>query len=377
MRYSTSIDVLFEHESLSERYEQVARAVYTAQLHHGVFKAPECPHVRVDVQRWMEIEATIHHETAAWVQAWREQLPPEVVPYTYLGMTSSNLQDCAFAVLADDLIRHYDFVTTKIIDELSRLTGDLAGKLRGGRTHGQLAHPVWRSDVYARTSQELNVAIAHLNQSKPCGALGGPTGNPLGDVLGHRVAQTAAEYLNIKLDSRPTQVASRLQFNRFAQEIYNLGAVVEQLAVYHRLESLSGIERFREGFDPTADKGSSSMPHKINPRRSERICGLARVNRGHLMAITETCSTLWWERDLSNSSVERTALRDLITTTSFMLQETLDILRTSTVSDGVEIMPDYVWDHKRLVGAQLRGEDPETTYRKLQARRLGGPRAQD
>ena len=377
MRYSTSIDVLFEHEALSERYEQVVRAVYTAQLQWEVFKAPECPHVKVDVQRWMEIEATTHHETAAWVQAWREQLPPEVVPYTYLGMTSSNLQDCAFALLADDLVRHYDFVVTKITDELSRLTGQLAGKLRSGRTHGQLAYPVWRSDVYARTSQELDMAIAHINRGKPYGALGGPTGNPLRDVLGHRTVQTAAEYLNIDLDLYPTQVASRLQLNRFAQEIYNLGAVVEQLAVYHRLESLSGIERFRERFDPATDKGSSSMPYKVNPRRSERVCGLARVNRGHLMAIAETCSTLWWERDLSNSSVERTALRDLITTTSFMLQETLDILRTSTVSGGVEVMPDYVWDHKRLVGAQLQGEDPETTYRQLQARRLEEPRAQD
>lgn len=375
MRYSTSIDVLFEPGSLSVYYERVARAVYNAQRSHQVFDAPPCVSVDVDIDRWAEIESDVHHETAAWVQAWREVVPPWVVPYTYLGMTSSNLQDCAFALLANDLVEKFTNMTANIQEELNRLAADTETKLRAGRTHGQFAHPVRRSEIYRRTATELDVSLYRLGISRPLGALGGPTGNPLPDVLTYEVLSDVSNHLGINLDPHPTQVASRLQLNRFAQEVYNIGAVVEQLAVFHRLESLSGIQRFQEGFDPNQHKGSSSMPHKVNPRRSERICGLARVNRGNLQAVTETCSTLWWERDLSNSSVERVALRDLICTTAFMLRETWEILRSSTVSDGVETMPDYVWDHKRLVGAQLQGEDPERAYRDLQARRLGGSRA--
>lgn len=375
MRYSTPIDVLFEPGSLSSYYERVARTVYNAQRSHQVFDAPPCAPVDVDVDRWTEIEADVHHETAAWVQAWREVVPASVVPYTYLGMTSSNLQDCAFALMANDLVEKFTNMVANIKVELNHLALNNETKLRAGRTHGQFAHPVCMSEIYHRTAVELDVSAYRLSKSRPLGALGGPTGNPLSDVLTDEVLSNVSFSLDIYLDPHPTQVASRLQLNRFAQEVYNLGAVVEQLAVFHRLESLSGIERFQEGFDASRHKGSSSMPHKINPRRSERICGLARVNRGNLQAVTETCSTLWWERDLSNSSVERVALRDLICTTAFMMQETWEILRTSTVSEGVEIMPDYVWDHKRLVGAQLRGEDPEQAYRELQARRLGGSRA--
>src|SRR5699024_1555236 len=221
--------------------------------------------------------------------------------------------------------------------------------MREGRTHGQIAAPVHVEDSYLRFWDHLQMSLAQLNDTGGGpGALDGPTGLPHPVILPVRVGRAVAAHLASDVRTHhPTSLCG------------------EQPATYDRLESTNAITRFQDTFAQGVQKGSSSMPHKVNPIRSERICGLARVARGHLMALSETATTGWWERDLSNSSVEHTALVDLAHLAGFCLTETFAILDGMVLKEPGKLDPRSL-SHHLMVEAQLNGEDPDTAYRQIQ-----------
>lgn len=366
-RYHTPAVDLLSKPAQSRRFELVVRSLHQAQTNNGVFQEQfSLPEVKVPVEDWEVQEKHLNHEIAGWVAAWRDHLPPAYRPQTYLGITSSNLIDCARAMEVNVLATHLARECREAIWVADSRVQKLGSAIREGRTHGQVAHPVFRRDVYLRFREELSRALSSLHCPDVFGALSGPTGNPDERVLNHSVRHETAYLLGISLDPHPTQLASRIQYLGWYQTLYRLVAICEQLALHHRLESIAGVNRFQESFNQGTQRGSSSMPHKRNPARSERICGLARVARGHLQSLTEASSDMWWERDLSNSSTERVSYAGLVEIAAFVLSETTDILRTARVSqEGVHI-PESAYSSRMMVDRQLDGLDPDESYYQIQ-----------
>ena len=366
--YKSDLTASLEPTEIRRHHLAVANTVMRQQARLKIIPesaADHLPQVVAD-QRAQHWAAEYKHETAGWVQAWREVLPDKALPYSYLGLTSSNLIDCSFAIATTEVNRRISGYISDHVTTIEKVLETTKRWLREGRTHGQIAAPVHVEDTYLRFWDRLQMSLAQLNDTGGVpGALGGPTGLPHPVVLPQQLIVSVAEDLGINLDTKPTQIADRLQWLDWAYALYRIIACCEQLATYHRLESINGIDRFQEKFAQGVQKGSSSMPHKVNPIRSERICGLARVARGHLMALSETATTGWWERDLSNSSVEKTALVDLAHLAGFCLTETFEVLDGMVLQESGKLDPRSL-SHHLMVEAQLNGKDPDTAYRQIQ-----------
>lgn len=370
-KYVSSLSDVFQPDQVRRYQVDVLNAVLAVQSNQGLIPVkvnPDDLPMTVPENRYQQLAQEFNHETAGFVAAWRELLPEELRPYGYLGMTSSNLIDCARAIAAREFTRRVvDYFEDVFEPALIEKIYELDEATRAGRTHGQVAAPVFVQSVYETALDRIHRILRDLTRSLPPGALMGPVGNPDQRALPLPVRESVGHCLRIDLDRFPTQIADRQRWTSWAFQLYQLIAACEQVATHHRLESISGIDRFSEKFEDGVQRGSSSMPHKRNPIRSERICGLSRVARGHLMALLETVTCSWWERDLTNSSVEKTALADLVDLTGFILQETAEVVQAGKWSTGGE-EPDARWfSHARLVESQLQGLNPdEGAYTRIQ-----------
>lgn len=377
-RYTSELSWSFQPDEINRYQTSVLTTVLVVQSDQGLIPVKvdqsQLP-VMVPERRYRQLACEFNHETAGFVAAWRESLPEELQPFGYLGMTSSNLIDCARAMAARDFtLGVVDYYEQELEPALIGRINELEGATREGRTHGQTAAPVYVRSVYETALDRTGRILQELVRSIPPGALMGPVGRPDTRVLPLSVRESVGRKLRIELDQFPTQIADRQRWTSWAFQLYQLIAACEQVATHHRLESISGVDRFSEKFEDGVQRGSSSMPHKRNPIRSERICGLSRVARGNLMALLETATCSWWERDLTNSSVEKTALMDLVDLTGFILRETTQVVKFGRWTTGNE-NPDARWfSHARLVESQLRGMNPdEGEYVRIQ----GDTRAQD
>lgn len=368
-RYRTGVDSLRSRPALARTYNRVLVEVARAQQDKGIFDEPVA-HLLEQAQAptleaWKAWEARYRHETAGFVQAQRELIRyPRSRDLVYLGMTSSNLQDCADALVWDQA--HKQIRDTAIDCAEVALFVEGQWQDRDGRTHGRLAQPVPAHRMYQRFRRDLYRDTRRLQSDALWGSLGGPVGTG-NQALTEDVVSLVEDRLEVPIDLLATQTSSRHQLAVVATNLVHLIGTCEQLATHHRLESISGVDGFAEGF-AEGQRGSSVMPHKRNPIRSERICGLARVARGHLQAILETANTQWWERDLTNSSVERTAFWDLVSLTLFILTETTRILESGrvTLPEPPELVEEPTADE--LVRRVLQGESHSAVYTEIQER---------
>jgi adenylosuccinate lyase len=319
------------------------------------------------IHEWERREEAVHHETAAFVDVVRSFLRVEGRAAVYWGMTSSDLTETTDAVI------YRNIVETCFTSELIKLeqlleTSVNINEKRRGRTHGQLAEPVSCNATYLRAARDLSWARHAMHTSMLHGKLSGPVGEYNAAVTPD-VESMVGGKLSIQMDAYAAQTADKFILARAAMAQIQLVGLCEQLATFHRIGSIAGVDLYAEGFKRDEQKGSSIMPYKRNPIKSERICGLARVCRGHLSAILETSYTQWWERDLTNSSVERTAFWDLVQLSYFILAETVQVL------EGGHWLPDPFYDEDtwespvdELIKRQGAGEDPEEVYRDIQGR---------
>lgn len=290
---------------------------------------------------WEMAELAHGHDVVGFLDAYLDRLPAEVHPYVHYGLTSSDLVEF-------DLHRAVSEHALILRDRLSFLGYWLDERAhdprfsdpRAGRTHGQTAErttlrhqfKVFAHQTY-RIRNDLNRLINEglgLVIKSP-----GPTG------FSNRSAPRPY------LEAPSTQVIPRDYLLAWAALYLRAANLLDQMATFVRLGARSEIGEFREG---AADSrvGSSAMPGKRNPIQSERVCGLARVARGHFLALAEV-SNLWEDRDLSNSSTERLAVPGLAGIVEFMADQTIEIFRDLEV------------DHDQI--AQNAGHARTTTNR--------------
>jgi adenylosuccinate lyase len=273
-----------------------------------------------------EVEAVTEHDVIAFLTAWADNTSPRsAAAYVHFGMTSSDLLDTALAL---QLTEATDILLAKA-DQLVAALRDHALKhrhtLRAGRTHGIHAEPdLWGHRVadFAFAAARCRDRIRRARDAVAVGKLSGPVGSY--SNIDPAIEAEVMPALGLRPADVSTQVVMRDGISEWTGALALMATVCEAVAleVRHgqRTELRELAEPFRKG-----QKGSSAMPHKKNPIRSERICGLARVVRGYVTPVTEGIP-LWHERDISHSSVERVALPDAAIATDYLLHLTTGLV---------------------------------------------------
>jgi adenylosuccinate lyase len=268
-------------------------------------------------ERVAEIEATLHHDTAAFVDAVAEGLGEEGRWFHY-GLTSSDVVDTALALqireagrlILDGIDRAFAAVVARAEEHRATLTI--------GRTHGVHAEPTTFGLKLAGWAFELDRGrrrVARGLEGIRVGKLSGAVGTYA--ATDPELERIACERLGLEPAPTSTQI---LQRDRHAELLSSLAVVASSLdkfALEIRHLARTEVREVQEPFGK-GQKGSSAMPHKRNPVVAERICGLARVVRGAAVVGLENVA-LWHERDISHSSAERVVIPDAFLAVDYML----------------------------------------------------------
>ncbi|HEY7984420.1 MAG TPA: adenylosuccinate lyase [Ktedonobacterales bacterium] len=322
-----------------------------------------------DLARMREIEAATHHDVISFLRSVQERLGPEG-RFVHLGLTSSDVIDTALAVQlvqAGELLRQ----------ELTALEAAVTEQalrhrhtLTIGRTHGIHAEPttfgfkllLW-VDELRRARQRLDAALDDI----AVGAISGAVGTHA--TVPPAVEAYVCEQLGLRAAAVSSQIVPRDHQAQLVSTLALIGASLERMA--QEIRHLQRTE-VSEAFEPfgSDQQGSSAMPHKRNPEKAERVCGLARVLRGHAVTALENVA-LWHERDISHSSAERIILPDATATLHYMLW-----LFTSVVA-GMQVDAErmranldqtrgLIYSSRILLALVEKGMDRQAAYKLVQ-----------
>src|SRR6266516_2854903 len=234
------------------------------------------------------VEATTDHDVVAFLTAWADNTSPRsAAAYVHYGMTSSDLLDTALAV---QLTQATDILLAKadaLVATLREHALAHAGTVRAGRTHGIHAEPdTWGHRVadFAFAMARCRDRLRHASQAVRVRKLSGPVGT-YSNIDPAIETQVMAE-LGLRPADVATQVVMRDGIAEWVCALATTATVCEAVALEIRHGQRTEVRELAEPFG-VGQKGSSAMPHKRNPTRSERICGLARTVRALVTPVME------------------------------------------------------------------------------------------
>ena len=353
---------------------QVEIAVCEAQAQLGAIPEAAVEEIKAkanfDPQRVLEIEAEVRHDMIAFLTNVNEYVG-DVGRYIHLGLTSSDVLDTALAL---QLVGSLDIILEHV-EQLSQAIRYQAQQHRDtvmiGRSHGIHAEPItfgfklagWLAEVCRNRDR-----ILRLRQEIAVGKISGAVGTYAN--IDPKVEAIACQNLGLTPDTASTQVISRDRHADYVQQLALLGASIERFAVEIRNLQRTDVLEVEEFFSK-GQKGSSAMPHKRNPIRSERLTGMARILRGHAVAALENVA-LWHERDISHSSVERVILPDVCILTHFMLVEITDLVKNLLVypenmKRNMNLYGGVVFSQRVMLTLVEKGMSREEAYRIVQS----------
>ena len=301
---------------------QVEVAVAQALAAEGRLPAEELAAIEratpPELSRVRELEQEQGHDLAAFVSAVQEEVGP-LARRLHFGLTSQDVVDSALALQ----LREAGSIVLGDLEQLLEALRRAARRHRRtpmiGRTHGMHAEPVTFGFVLANHLDELERAGRRLRRAEAevvVGKISGTVGTH--GTVSRAVERDALSRLGLEPAAITTQVVARDRHASLLCSLALAGASCERLALTLRHLQRTEVGEVREPF-AERQKGSSAMPHKRNPVSLEQVCGLSRLLRGLALAGLEDVS-LWHERDISHSSVERVALPDATMALSHMLR---------------------------------------------------------
>ena len=333
----------------------------------AVWKAKD---VKFDVARINEIEATTKHDVIAFLTHLAEHIGSEEARFVHQGMTSSDVLDTCLSI---QLVRASDLLIKDIeqlLAALKRRALEHKMTVRIGRSHGIHAEPTTMGLTFARFYAEMDRNLKRMCVAKDeisTGALSGAVGTFAN--LDPAVEKYVCEKLGLTPEPISTQIIPRDRHAAFFATLGIIASSIENIATeirhMQRTEVLEAEEFFSEG-----QKGSSAMPHKRNPVLTENLTGLARLIRMSVVPALENV-TLWHERDISHSSVERNIAPDTTVNLDFALN------RLANVIDNLVIYPDnmlknmnkfkgLVMSQRVLLALTQAGASREEAYKLVQ-----------
>ena len=306
------------------RWEAALRveiAVAQAQAKRGDIHAAAAQAIatraKVNLPRIAELEATLDHDTLAFVNAVAESIGAEG-RYLHFGLTSSDVIDTALAL---QLRAASDLILTELnalIVVIIRRAREERDTVMAGRTHSVHAEPMTLGAKLAGWAFEAardRERLALVADEVATGKISGPVGTY--SQISPQIEREALAALKLRVDPVSTQVVQRDRHAALVAAIAITGGTLERFATEIRNLQHSEIDELREPFR-AGQAGSSAMPQKRNPVKSERIAGFARLLRGYAAVAMEN-QALWHERDMSHSSAERIILPDATTLLHYAL----------------------------------------------------------
>jgi adenylosuccinate lyase len=278
-----------------------------------------------DVERVLEIEKVTRHDVAAFIDNVAENVGP-ASRHLHYGMTSSDILDTGLALQMREAADLLLGELTALINLTVGLARAHAGTVTAGRTHGIHAEPITFGLKVAGWAWELHRGRERLERARETvsvGKLSGAVGSY--SQLPPAVEAYVCEHLGLRPDPSSTQVVARDRHAEFACALGVIAGSIERIATEIRHLARTEVGEAEEPFAAGKQKGSSAMPHKRNPWRSERLTGLARIVRASVVPAIEDIA-LWHERDISHSSVERVMLPDACMALDFMLGEAQELV---------------------------------------------------
>lgn len=324
---------LWTDEYKLKTWLQVEIAVCEAQAELGRIPVEAVEEIKAkadfDIQRVLEIEAEVRHDMIAFLTNVNEHVG-DAGRYIHLGLTSSDVLDTALAL---QLVASVNVLMERLEDLVQAIRYQAQQHrytVMAGRSHGIHAEPItfgfklagWLAEVLRHRDR-----LCRLQKEIAVGKISGAVGTYAN--IDPKIEAIACQMLGLEPDTASTQVISRDRHADFLQTLALLTASLERFAVEVRNLQRTDVLEVEEFF-AKGQKGSSAMPHKRNPIRSERLTGMARIVRGYAVSALENVA-LWHERDISHSSVERVILPDACILTHFMLVETIDLVKSLLV----------------------------------------------
>ena len=287
---------------------------------------------KFDSKRIDEIEAEIKHDVLAFLTNISESVGPEA-RFIHQGMTSSDVLDTCLNVqlkrAGELLLRDMDLLLSSIKSQALKHKKTICV----GRSHGIHAEPttfglkmLQAYAEFSRNKKRLELSVEEISSCAISGSVGTFAN------IDPSVEKHVAKALGLKVEPVSTQIIPRDRHAAFFSTLGIIASSVERLATEIRHLQRSEVLEVEEFFS-SKQKGSSSMPHKRNPVLTENLTGLARVVRSSVMPALENIS-LWHERDISHSSVERFIGPDATITMDFALN------RLNNVVENMVIYPD-------------------------------------
>ncbi len=322
-----------------------------------------------DVDRIHEIDAEINHDIIAFLTCVGEHVGDEA-KYIHLGLTSTDVKDTGLNVqikqASDILLADLE----KLADVLKRRAVEFKHTPTIGRTHGVHAEPttfglkllLW----YAATLRNIE-RMKRAAETMCVGKLSGAVGT-YADIDPY-VEEYVCKKMGLAREDIATQVVCR---DHHAEYITTLGVIagtLSQIALEVRHLQRTEVREAEEYFSPK-QKGSSAMPHKRNPVKSERICGMARLIQGYSLPAYEDIP-LWHERDISHSSVERVMIPDATTALDYILDQTTKLIDKLLVypekmKEDLMMTGGLIYSPRILIALVEKGAYRDTAYRWVQ-----------
>lgn len=311
---SQEIRRIFEEEKRLQYQLDFEAAVAKAQAKIDIIPADAAREIenaaksgKVTLARVKELEAASEHDTAAIVEALSEQISAKSRPWIHYGLTSNDVVDSSTCMQMRDAFRIIQAKVAQLASLLSEKAVEYRGTPSVGRTHGQHASIISFGLKFAVFAAEMAKHFERIEEGKKrflmCKTLGVVgTGSLMGDRA-LEVQRAVAVSLGLYPVEAATQVIPRERFAEMQFLIALIGSTLDKIAIeirnLQRTEIGEAAEPFRKG-----QMGSSAVPVKRNPIKSERVSSLAKILRS-LVSVSMENIALWHERDLSNSANER------------------------------------------------------------------------
>jgi adenylosuccinate lyase len=364
---------IWTNENRFQKWLEVEICVCEAQAEYGLIPGDAVEQIRrkaqFNIQRILEIEQEVKHDVIAFLTNVGEYIG-EASRYIHLGMTSSDLLDTANTLLMRE-------AGEIILNDLHQLRAALRTRAIEhkhtvciGRSHGVHAEPttfglklaMWYDEV-GRHIERLTSAIEIISVGKISGAVG------TFSHLDPNIEELVCKKLNLKPAPVSTQIIQRDRYAQYLTTLALIGSSLEKFATEIRNLQRTEILEVEEFFS-MGQKGSSSMPHKRNPVTCEQISGLSRVVRANALASMENIS-LWHERDITHSSVERIIIPDNTILIDYMLNKFTAIINNLSVypenmKNNLDKTGGLIFSQSVLLALIRKGMLREKAYRLVQ-----------
>ena len=358
-KYKIWLEVEIAAAEAMEKFKMIPKGVSSIVKKKG----------KIKVKRIHDIEAKVKHDVIAFLTSITEQAGIKA-RYLHQGMTSSDVLDTSFNIQLMQSGR----IILKDIEKILIILKRQANKYKMtpciGRSHGIHAEPITFGlklasfyEEFKRNKKRLKDAIENISTCAISGAVGTFAN------ISPKIEVYVAKKLKLRPEPISTQIIPR---DRHAHYFTTLGIIsgsIERVATEIRHLQRSEVYELQEYFSKD-QKGSSAMPHKKNPVLSENLTGLARIVRGHVIPALENIS-LWHERDISHSSVERSIGPDANITLDFALVRLSNLLDNMVVYpkkmlENLNITRGLVFSQEVMLELTKTGMAREKAYRLVQ-----------